>query len=485
MAPAPPSWPKKPRAISVALAAVVACAILAVLGQELAEAAFASAAAAFAAFGASSSESKLRGAALRGRLLRAFETPAQSQGSSAGDGEETGWSGIGAGLAAGCAAVAMKLWPRAAKASTRGRLRLRLAGEGAAGAAPKIKAEDVPVWVINLDKSTQRWEDTKGECDKQNIKAERFSATYGKMLPDEEYEAKTTSMAYYFCSPGMVGCFLSHRRIWQRVVDEGQPAAIAFEDDVVIGPDFHQRLGSILEELPEDWDICLLGAVGCVTTDVEPIPMKFYGYMCGGTRAAPGKSRNISENLFVPYKPLGTHAYMVSQKGAKKLLELLPKATYHVDLAAYSLQDINLYCAKEHLARQRFDDDSTVAKSGEPLTEKWLKWLWKVSGIAELCRRGGVDNPSWAWKVAVFALPVLGSRKRIVVEAGPASSLFCFVMLLGLCTRRAWVCGAAIIYYGIISSMIRTLSGTGKRLRTVLIHGILGFGLIAFSARSW
>eukprot|EP00971_Amphidinium_carterae_P177351 3517316-Amphidinium_carterae.1 len=198
----------------------------------------------------------------------------------------------------------------------------------------------------------------QAELGKQNLNGERFSATYGKLVPKDELKEKATWGARYFCTPGMIGCFMSHQRMWQRVVDEDLPYVAIFEDDCILYPDFNDNVKVLLGELdalPDGWDVCLLGAVGCVGTEKEAFNMKLYGTVTGGTRKSPGKSRLVSENLYVPYKPAGTHAYMVSRSGAEKMLKSLPKAQYHVDLTAWSLQDLKLYAAKDFLATQAFD----------------------------------------------------------------------------------------------------------------------------------
>ena len=53
-----------------------------------------------------------------------------------------------------------------------------------------------------------------------------------------------------------------------------------------------------------------------------------FSYMLGANR----KPRILSESLHIPIKPGGTHGYLVTYEGAKKLLELCPKANYHVDI---------------------------------------------------------------------------------------------------------------------------------------------------------
>jgi len=353
--------------------------------------------------------------------------------------------------------------------------------------APEPATEDlgktpVPVLVVNLDKSVDRWEKSREELSANGITAERFSATLGKAMTDEELQEKTTFGARYFCTPGMIGCFMSHLRIWQRTVEEGLPAVVVLEDDVVVlHSDFNRRLQVLLDELPDDWDVCLLGAVGCIATEREALPMKVYGLVTGGGRASPGKTRSISPNIYVPYRPAGTHAYMISQRGAAKLLRLCPKPRYHVDLTAWSIKELNLYAAREQLATQRFDDDTTVSKQGAPLTKRFLRWCLDVSGLAYMGRRGGVPNLQWGWTIAVFALPIpFGStRKRLIVEMGPSSSLFVLMVLACIPFRSFKPLGFGLAYLTSMICMIRWLAGTQKPL-TLMVMALLSAAVIYF-----
>jgi len=342
--------------------------------------------------------------------------------------------------------------------------RSRLSGRRSVKSAPPPAAKQpVPIWVLNLDKSTERWATMQAELGKQDLQGERFSATYGKLLPKEELKEKATWWARYFCTPGMIGCFISHQRMWQKVVDEDLPAVAIFEDDCVLYPDFNKNVKVLLDELPEDWDVCLLGAVGCVGAEQEAFNMKIYGTVTGGTRKSPGKSRLVSENLYVPYKPAGTHAYMVSRKGAEKMLARLPRARYHVDLTAWSLQDLNLYAAKDFLATQAFDsEDTTVSKAGAPVTQRFLAWALECTGLATMSRRSGIPNLTWAWKTALFALPVPFGSGRLIVECGPAASVWVLIMLSSLPFRSFIPLGIGLAYMGIFGLVIRLLAGTFK-----------------------
>lgn len=323
---------------------------------------------------------------------------------------------------------------------------------------------------MNLDKSVDRWQKCREEFNAQGVVAERFPATLGRAMSKEELLEKTTFGARYFCTYGMIGCFMSHLRIWERVVKEGHAAVVVLEDDVVLYPEFNERLRTVLDELPEDWEVCLLGAVGCIATEREPPYMKLYGLITGGGRPSPGKTRGVSENIYVPYRPAGTHAYVVSQRGAATLLRLCPKPRYHVDLTAWSLKDLRLYAVKDQLATQRFDNDTTVSKEGAPLTKRFLRWCWDVFGLSYMGKRGGLPNMTWAWKIAVFALPVpsfSSKRKRLIVEMGPASSMFILMLLLSFPLKSLKPIGVGLLYMNMIVSMIRWLAGTQNATVTV------------------
>ena len=131
---------------------------------------------------------------------------------------------------------------------------------------------------------------------------------------------------------GVIGCFLSHRNFWKKVVDERHECAIVLEDDCELEPGFAETVDAALAELPQTWDVCLLGALGCAHPrgrhgGLNPM----IGWYAGGTR----RTRRLSESLFVPHKPAGTHAYLISSRGAAKLLRQLARATYHVDFVAW------------------------------------------------------------------------------------------------------------------------------------------------------
>lgn len=58
---------------------------------------------------------------------------------------------------------------------------------------------------------------------------------------------------------GVKGCFLSHTKVMDILYLHNEPISLIMEDDVVPCKDFNDRLDLFLKELPEDWDIFMLG----------------------------------------------------------------------------------------------------------------------------------------------------------------------------------------------------------------------------------
>jgi len=334
------------------------------------------------------------------------------------------------------------------------------------------------VLVVNLDRSPARWESAQEEFKREKLEVERFPGTDGKAMTHEQLRDVATWSARWFCTKGMVGCFMSHKRIWQKVVDEDLPAVVVLEDDVRLVEGFKDRLGKLMLNLPEDWEVCLLGAIGNVNPVKEPFHMKFYSFCTGGGRPSPGKTRTVAPGVFVPHRPAGTHAYLVSKRGAKRLLEELPKACYHVDLTAWALPELKLYAAIEQLATQDFEAASTVSKEGEPITQRFLRWSWTVTGLASMGKKGGVPNLEWAWKAALFALPVpFSGGKRVAVEMGPTSSAWVILLIVAAIQRSRLLAALAIVYQGAGCAFCRYLANT-RPYAFLLGHLALAAGVL-------
>jgi len=200
---------------------------------------------------------------------------------------------------------------------------------------------NLPTLVINLDKDTERLAQARAQLDSFI----RVPAILGSKATKDE----STRMCNLFCTDSMIGCMLSHIKCWKYIVDHKLPFAIILEDDFILDQsDFYNKTKKLINNTPKDWDIILLGCFFC-NQDNNDIMSKFIMNIITPS----GKSQQKVNNLV--YKPKtwsGAHAYVLNLEGAKKLLNALPKASYHVDMELSRLSNLELYAVIDPIVKQ-------------------------------------------------------------------------------------------------------------------------------------
>jgi len=116
---------------------------------------------------------------------------------------------------------------------------------------------------INLYFRQDRWQSAASQFSKQGLNVERFNAIDGR-----EFKTK------YQAKPGNCGCNLSHFLIIQQAKMMGLDAIMVFEDDVILRELFVKKMDDILADLPEQWDMLLLG--GSHRKPATPVTDKIY-----------------------------------------------------------------------------------------------------------------------------------------------------------------------------------------------------------------
>lgn len=101
--------------------------------------------------------------------------------------------------------------------------------------------------VVTLRRATARQPQVQRILQTSPVPCQIHDAVDGKLLPDDELqrwiEPRLHSPSYPFpLNVGEVGCFLSHRGIWQRIVDEGWEQTLIVEDDIEFEPGFAESL---------------------------------------------------------------------------------------------------------------------------------------------------------------------------------------------------------------------------------------------------
>ena len=176
---------------------------------------------------------------------------------------------------------------------------------------------------ISLDRRPDRWATFKRDADAAGINVMRLPAVDAKefdavthpsvlLLTAHNIKNKVRRAHYEIDTGGAVGASLSHIKAWNYLKNGSAPALIIFEDDAQIPLDFQERLTRLVTELPADWDfITFYNTVFLTNRGCAPDPTAAPLQSCTGL--------------------MGAHAYMISRRGAERLLARAYPIELHVD----------------------------------------------------------------------------------------------------------------------------------------------------------
>jgi len=199
------------------------------------------------------------------------------------------------------------------------------------------------------------------------ILARWIEAVNGSKINDKVIKKNTTTFYSMFGTKNSIAIAMSHMKAWRTFLKTEQPYTIIFEDDAIVEKDFCDKLTTNLKYVPKDFDLLYLGCFGCQnTTNTLSVIFSILGK---------GNKNNkiINEYINKPYIALALHGYMISRKGATKLLKMIEgKIYYYLD---YILQDlnqkniINVYSLNERIVYQSSTDSevSSTAINTHPL----------------------------------------------------------------------------------------------------------------------
>ena len=211
-------------------------------------------------------------------------------------------------------------------------------------------------YMISLNDSTEKIDYLKSF----GIETVLVKGVNGKTIPMEEIVKRVSNTYKTFGPKGAIGCALSHMNTWKMFLETDDEYAIIFEDDVVLEDNFNEKLKLALQDVPKDYDILYLGCTGC-DEEQEFNTVKFMAtlWMSPKTFNPP---RKITDNISIPSAAFATHAYIVSRKGATKLLDQLDgKLHHHIDICIQNLvldNQIESYSVTPRIAYQTSTDDN-------------------------------------------------------------------------------------------------------------------------------
>ena len=161
----------------------------------------------------------------------------------------------------------------------------------------------------------------------QDVNIEFFPAVDGKILNFEELvHANIIDRNIHRYNRGIIGCALSHRKLWELCIQHNSYAIIC-EDDCILRKDFASAFGICLSKMPPDWDFLLLGwnTDSCIDVDIIPGVERIHGTFANTEMTE--ENIQIFQHTLSPVIPFplnnmyGMPCYAISPKGAKILLD--------------------------------------------------------------------------------------------------------------------------------------------------------------------
>lgn len=174
------------------------------------------------------------------------------------------------------------------------------------------------VYVINLDKDTERLAKFDASLKSYGVDYKRVDGIYGKhAMADPVLRKEVSWSCRMLCSYGIIGCYLSHAKLWKQLAqDTSTDYYLVLEDDARFTDDTVPVIKEALSKFDGGFDLMTLFtfsdnmAVACYSDSLMN-----------------GKYQ-VCRNPML----LSTLGYIISKQGALNLLERLgPKASYHVD----------------------------------------------------------------------------------------------------------------------------------------------------------
>jgi glycosyl transferase, family 25 len=166
------------------------------------------------------------------------------------------------------------------------------------------------VFLINLDRRPDRLLEMTRRLNAIGIEFTRVAAVDGRAIDVDAFTRKWIARWCIggFPDPlqGAVGCILSHRKIWQKMIDEDIAQALIFEDDAV----------------KQEWDPQILD-IDLQAIGLDLLRLGLGRHMNLVTRRPLSPMHDKILGRTISYEPTeGTHAYIISKAGAKKCLAM-------------------------------------------------------------------------------------------------------------------------------------------------------------------
>jgi glycosyl transferase, family 25 len=174
-------------------------------------------------------------------------------------------------------------------------------------------------YVINLDRSSQRWAHMTAMLAARSLPFSRVTAVDGRRLAQDEVDRLAPAAPGRRLTRTEVACAESHRRAWAAIAEAEHHLALVLEDDVFLSPSFVEGLHAIAAALPPE------AAFVKLNNSVKPICLSRAPVATVGCRALHR----------LPARTVDASAYLVTREAARSLLARFPPYPEEVDLLLF------------------------------------------------------------------------------------------------------------------------------------------------------
>ncbi|CAB3365137.1 Hypothetical predicted protein [Cloeon dipterum] len=211
------------------------------------------------------------------------------------------------------------------------------------------------IFMINLKRRPDRRLKMMQCFNQLGIEAINVEAVDGRQLNESLLESMGIRMLPNYEDPyhkrpltmGEIGCFLSHYKVWQKVVEDNLGQVLVLEDDIRFENFFRSKLTHLMAELSSldfSWDLVYVGRKKLQSEDEPPV--------------------QTSKNLVWVGYSYWTLGYLLSQSGARKLLAAQPLSKL---LPVDEYLPIMFDRHPELKWKEHFEPRDLVALSAQPL----------------------------------------------------------------------------------------------------------------------
>ncbi len=197
---------------------------------------------------------------------------------------------------------------------------------------------NVTIYIITLPSGKERLNSCLHSLDTANVpkefikiySAKTYNDVSKDMLLDNSKDGVDIKLVYSrkihitgSMVPNEIGCAYSHLSIYQDIVDHSYERAVILEDDAIVPADFLQRFEECCKINSSIFDLIYFGCAVGVRTPIYPLYKKITFKNRNYFLKSIGWGTRYIDSLFSRRRMVfATHAYMITNLGCQKLLNL-------------------------------------------------------------------------------------------------------------------------------------------------------------------